>query len=85
LLDGFGELRGDLAEVGIRTPYGAHAASLAHPVELGNRFHNARVGIVDNARLHHRLREDRLDRVGEAGESVDAGDEDVLDAAVLEL
>ena len=37
--------------------------------------------LVDDAGLHPGLREDGLDRLREAGEAVDAGDQDVLDAA----
>ena len=40
---------------------------------------------VHDARLHRGLREDRLDRLGEALQPVDAADQDVLDAALLEL
>ena len=40
---------------------------------------------VHDARLHGRLREDRLDRVGEPGEPVDTRDQDVLHAALLEI
>jgi hypothetical protein len=36
---------------------------------------------VHHARLHHGLGEDRLDRLGEPLQAVDAADEDVLDAA----
>ena len=40
---------------------------------------------VNDARLHHGLREDRLDRLGEPFEPVDAGDQDVLHTALLEI
>src|SRR5215471_6081134 len=40
---------------------------------------------VDDAGLHHGLRIDRGDRLGKAFEPVDDGDEDVVDAARLEL
>jgi hypothetical protein len=40
---------------------------------------------VDDACLDGRAREDRLDRVGETLQAVDATDEDVADAALLEL
>jgi hypothetical protein len=40
---------------------------------------------VDDARLHDRLGEDRLDRLGESLQAVDAADQDVLHAALLEL
>ena len=45
----------------------------------------ARADLVDEARLHPGLREDGLDRLGEAGEPVDAADEHVAHAALLEL
>ena len=40
---------------------------------------------VDDAGLHPRLGEHRFDRFGEPLEPVDAGDQDVLDAALLEV
>jgi hypothetical protein len=40
---------------------------------------------VDGARLHDRLREDRFDRFGEAGQPVGAAHQDVAHAATLEL
>ena len=40
---------------------------------------------VHHARLDHGLGEDRLDRLGEPFEPVDAADQDVADAALLEL
>ena len=40
---------------------------------------------MDDAGLHPGLGEDGLDGVGEALEAVDAGDEDVVDAAALEV
>jgi len=40
---------------------------------------------MDDARLHDRLGEDRLDRLREPFEPVDAADQDVLHAALLEL
>jgi hypothetical protein len=40
---------------------------------------------MNDARLHPGLREHGLDRVGEALEPVDAGDQHILDAALLEL
>ena len=40
---------------------------------------------VHDAGLHPGLRERRLDRLGEAFEAVDAADQDVLDAAALEV
>jgi hypothetical protein len=40
---------------------------------------------MDNAGLDGGLGEDRLDRLGEPLEPVDAADQDVSDAAVLEL
>ena len=40
---------------------------------------------MNDARLHRRLGEDRLDRLREALEPVDAADQDVLDAALLEI
>ena len=36
---------------------------------------------MHDAGLHPRLREGRLDRLGEALKAVDAGDQDILDAA----
>ncbi len=49
--------------------------------------HEAQVGthLVDQAGLHPGLREDGLDRLGEAGQPVDAADHDVGDAACLEV
>jgi hypothetical protein len=47
--------------------------------------HNGRLGIVDDAGLHPGLREDRLVRLGQAGEPVDAADPDVLDAALVDV
>ena len=40
---------------------------------------------MDQAGLHPGLREDGLDRLGEAGQPVDAADQDVGDAACLEV
>ena len=40
---------------------------------------------MDDAGLHPRLREDGLDRLGEPLQPVDAGDQDVLDAALLQV
>jgi hypothetical protein len=40
---------------------------------------------VNDAQLDLRLRVDRLERLGKTLEAVDAGDQDVFDAAVLEL
>jgi hypothetical protein len=40
---------------------------------------------VHDARLHPRGREDGFDRLGEALEAVDAADQDVVDAAALEV
>ena len=40
---------------------------------------------VHDARLHDRLRVDRLDRFGEPLQPVDAADQDVLNAALLEI
>jgi hypothetical protein len=40
---------------------------------------------MDDARLHRRLRVDRLDRLREALQSVNAADKDVGEAALLEL
>src|SRR5436190_16381312 len=40
---------------------------------------------MDDAGLHPRLREGRLDRLREALEAVDAADQDVLDAAAPEV
>ena len=40
---------------------------------------------MDDAGLHPRLREDRLDRLREAPEAVDAGDQDVCDAAAVQV
>jgi hypothetical protein len=40
---------------------------------------------MHDAGLHPRLWERGLDRFGEAFEAVDAGDQDVLDAALLEI
>ncbi len=40
---------------------------------------------VNDAGLHGRLREDRLDCLGEAGQAVHAADQDVLDAALLQI
>lgn len=40
---------------------------------------------MHDARLHRGVGEDALERLREALEAVDARDEDVLDAAVLEL
>src|ERR1041384_4673066 len=40
---------------------------------------------VDDAGLHRRLREDGGDRFGEAFQGVDAGDQQVFDAAVFQL
>src|ERR1035441_3700562 len=40
---------------------------------------------MDDARLHGRLGEDRLDRVREAGQPVNTRDQDVLNAALLEI
>ena len=40
---------------------------------------------MDNARLHCRSGEDGLDRLGEALKAVDAADQDVLHAAVLQI
>ncbi len=40
---------------------------------------------MHDARLDDRFREDRLNRVREAFEAIDAADQDVLDAAVLEV
>ena len=40
---------------------------------------------MDDAGLHPRLREHGLDRLGEACQAVDAGDEDVADAALLQV
>jgi hypothetical protein len=40
---------------------------------------------VNDARLHHGLGEDRLDRLREPLQPVDAADQDVPDAALLEL
>ena len=45
--------------------------------------HNQEVGIVNDARLDGRFREDRFDRLGESLEPVDAADQDVPDAAGL--
>ena len=36
--DRLGELRGDLRELGVSTPDGPHASTLAHAVELGDRL-----------------------------------------------
>jgi hypothetical protein len=41
--------------------------------------------LVNDAGLHPRLREHGLDCLGEPGEPVDAADEDVLDAAVVQV
>ena len=41
--------------------------------------------LVNDAGLHPGLGEDGLDRVREPGEAVDAGDQDVLDAALVEV
>jgi hypothetical protein len=40
---------------------------------------------MDDARLHPRLGEHRLDRLREPFEPVDAGDQDVLDSALFEV
>jgi hypothetical protein len=40
---------------------------------------------MHDAGLHRRGREDSLDRLGESLQPVDAGDEDVVDAALLEV
>jgi hypothetical protein len=40
---------------------------------------------MHDARLHRGSREDRLDRVGKAGQPVDAADQDVADAAGLQI
>jgi hypothetical protein len=40
---------------------------------------------MDDARLHPRPREDGLDRLGKSGQPVDAGDQDVGDAAVVQV
>src|SRR3954453_17956884 len=47
--------------------------------------HNARVGILHDAGLDGGGGEDRLDRLREALEPVDAADQDVAHAALLEL
>jgi hypothetical protein len=41
--------------------------------------------LMDDAGLHPCLREDSLDRLREAGEAVDAGDQHVLDAALVQV
>ena len=53
-------------------------------VLVGDVAHRAS-DLVDDAGLHPRLREDGLDRLGEPGQPVDAGHEDVGDAAVLQI
>jgi len=40
---------------------------------------------VHDARLNPRLRKDRGDRFREAGQAVDAGDQDVFDAALVQI
>ena len=45
----------------------------------------ARSDLVDDAGLHPGLGEDGLDRLGEPAQSVDAGDQDIVRAAALEV
>ena len=47
------------------------------------RRHNPDVGIVHDAGMHPGLRKDRGDRIWQAGEAVDAGDQDVGDASLV--
>jgi hypothetical protein len=53
-------------------------------VLVGDVAHR-RSDLVHDAGLHPGRGEDGLDRLGEAGEPIDAADQDVLDAALVEV
>jgi hypothetical protein len=60
------------------------SAATARFVAVGHEP-QARAKLVDQAGLHPGLREDGQGRVGEPGQPVDAADQHVLDAALLEV